>query len=274
MSDIWSKYFTTGEFAKLWGVKKQTLFHYDEIGVFSPAKKESNGYRYYNYPQFEVFGVITTLKEMGMSLSEIKEYLDHRSPDGLVELFEDKISKIDQEIEHLIQIKKMMESKIEVTKMAQELDYNRIELQQLEAKCLFLSKKIDSDDDLMFYQSLMEYVNETGIDQRNWYSIGNMISQQNILNQEYTKYTYFYVPVATKNPNTRLFVRPKGLYVVAYHKGSYAFVYQTYEKMLEFIKKQQLEVIGYAYEELILDEVSVKGYENYLTQIRIHVKYR
>ena len=30
-------YFTTGEFAKILGVKKHTLFHYDEIGLFSPA---------------------------------------------------------------------------------------------------------------------------------------------------------------------------------------------------------------------------------------------
>ena len=39
MSGISSKYFTTGEFAKLWGVKKQTLFHYDDIGIFQPAKR-------------------------------------------------------------------------------------------------------------------------------------------------------------------------------------------------------------------------------------------
>ena len=28
-------YFTTGEFAKLCKVKKQTLFHYDDIGIFA-----------------------------------------------------------------------------------------------------------------------------------------------------------------------------------------------------------------------------------------------
>ena len=38
-------YFTTGEFAEILGVKKHTLFHYDEIGLFSPAVKEENGYR-------------------------------------------------------------------------------------------------------------------------------------------------------------------------------------------------------------------------------------
>ena len=31
------QYLTTGEFARLCGVSKHTLFHYDELGVFSPC---------------------------------------------------------------------------------------------------------------------------------------------------------------------------------------------------------------------------------------------
>ncbi|MFE4512310.1 MerR family DNA-binding transcriptional regulator, partial [Bacillus subtilis] len=49
MSEDVKKYFTTGEFSKLCRVKKQTLFHYDEIGLFSPEIKKENGYRYYSY---------------------------------------------------------------------------------------------------------------------------------------------------------------------------------------------------------------------------------
>lgn len=40
MSEDVRKYFTTGEFAKLCHVKKQTLFHYDEIGLLSPEIKK------------------------------------------------------------------------------------------------------------------------------------------------------------------------------------------------------------------------------------------
>ena len=45
MSEHLKKYFNTGEFAKLCNVKKQTLFHYDDIGIFSPEIKDHNGYR-------------------------------------------------------------------------------------------------------------------------------------------------------------------------------------------------------------------------------------
>lgn len=150
MSKISTKYFTTGEFAKLWGVKKQTLFHYDEMGIFKPAKKDLNGYRYYSYPQFEVFGVISTLKEVGMSLSEIKDYLDHRTPDALVQLFEDKIIRVDEEIEHLKQIKKMMQHKMEMTKLVSTIDSSEIKLQEFEEEYLVLSSKFKNSDDLTF----------------------------------------------------------------------------------------------------------------------------
>lgn len=102
------QYITTGEFAKLWGIKKQTLFHYDDIGIFQPIIKQENGYRYYSYQQFEVFGVITALKELGMSLKEIKAYLDSRSPENLSQLFLQKIEDIDREIEYLKKIKHFM----------------------------------------------------------------------------------------------------------------------------------------------------------------------
>lgn len=50
-------YFTTGEFAKIVGVSKHTLFHYDKLGIFSPELKGENEYRYYSAFQVEPFFV-------------------------------------------------------------------------------------------------------------------------------------------------------------------------------------------------------------------------
>ena len=45
------EYMTTGEFASAMGVSKDTLFHYDDIGLFCPEKVSGNGYRYYSIYQ-------------------------------------------------------------------------------------------------------------------------------------------------------------------------------------------------------------------------------
>ena len=41
------KQFTIGQFAALHQINKKTLMWYDEIGLFRPAIKKENGYRYY-----------------------------------------------------------------------------------------------------------------------------------------------------------------------------------------------------------------------------------
>ena len=86
MSEINTKYFSTGEFAKLCNINKKTLFHYDEIGLFKPEKVLENGYRYYSIYQLEVFNVIYTLKDIGMPLKEIKNFMDKRNPDNIIDI--------------------------------------------------------------------------------------------------------------------------------------------------------------------------------------------
>ena len=70
----------TGDFAKLCNTNKRTLIHYDEIGLFSPAYTDEKGYRYYSENQCDTFFTITCLKEIGMPLKEIKQYLTIKIP--------------------------------------------------------------------------------------------------------------------------------------------------------------------------------------------------
>ena len=64
------------DFARICGTNKRTLHHYDQIGLFAPALRGENGYRYYSQEQYDVFMVISALKELGMPLLDIKAYLD------------------------------------------------------------------------------------------------------------------------------------------------------------------------------------------------------
>lgn len=69
------------EFAKKSGVTVKTLLHYDKIGLLQPSLKTEAGYRIYREEDFIRLQQITTLKFIGLSLEEIKQLINKKSPD-------------------------------------------------------------------------------------------------------------------------------------------------------------------------------------------------
>ncbi|WP_252231623.1 MerR family transcriptional regulator [Clostridium sp. ZBS15] len=272
MSEKLKKYFNTGEFAKLCNIKKQTLFHYDDIGIFSPEIKDKNGYRYYSHHQFEIFNVIMILKGINMPLKDIKSYLDNRTPDSLINLFKNKMLEIDNEIENLNRIKKLMQTKIDVTQKACEINPLKISLEFKEEEHLIISKSIENVSCKEYLRSVSEHMKYCTSNKLNTnYSLGAMINSKNILQGVKENYSYLYTKIDLQTNCPSSFIKPKGIYAVAYHKGNYENIDSTYKKILSFLDRFNLNIGGYAYEEFILDEASVKGYNNYLTEISVEV---
>lgn len=66
-----------GIFSKMNRVTTKTLRYYDEIELLKPAYIDDfTGYRYYGSEQFTRLSQILTLKQMGLSLSDIKDIID------------------------------------------------------------------------------------------------------------------------------------------------------------------------------------------------------
>ncbi|MBY2475483.1 MerR family transcriptional regulator [Clostridioides difficile] len=275
MSQISKNYFTTEEFAKICGVNKKTLFHYDDIGLFSPELKKDNGYRYYSYHQLSIFGIISSLKEIKMPLKEIKTYIDKRTPNLLVELLEKKTIDINNEIEKLNNIKALMESTISFTKKACNIDANTITLEEHEEEYLvktpLTSKEpfLEDDDENFLYECINFMDNyDLGDDGM----IGSIIKGEDIMNRDFESYSYLFTKVNKDYKKYPTSIKPKGLYVTAYHKGGYETIHKTYEKLLEFFNQNNLYMGDFVYEEYLLYDISVRDSNEYLTQISAEVK--
>ena len=61
---------TSGAFAALCGTTKETLRHYKDIGLLSPAHQGDNGYFYYDVEQFYNFYAISIFRQTGTPLEE------------------------------------------------------------------------------------------------------------------------------------------------------------------------------------------------------------
>jgi DNA-binding transcriptional MerR regulator len=69
--------FSIGDFARLGGVSVRTLRHYDEIGLLRPTTVDPDtGYRGYSAAQLGQINRIMALKELGLSLTQVRVLLD------------------------------------------------------------------------------------------------------------------------------------------------------------------------------------------------------
>jgi DNA-binding transcriptional MerR regulator len=64
-----------GELAKLSGLTVRTLHHYDRIGLLSPAERGAGGYRLYGEDEIARLTQILLLRQLDLSLAEIREIL-------------------------------------------------------------------------------------------------------------------------------------------------------------------------------------------------------
>ena len=105
------EYLSAGRFAALVGTTKETLFHYDEIGLFVPKRRGTNGYRYYAMDQMETFDVIGMLRELGMPLAEIRNYLEQRSPEKFGVLLEQEEKVVREKMQRLREMQRWIGEK-------------------------------------------------------------------------------------------------------------------------------------------------------------------
>ncbi|WHX25100.1 MerR family transcriptional regulator [Virgibacillus halodenitrificans] len=273
MSTSSKKLFTSGEFAALCNVKKQTLFHYDEIGLLSPEVKKENGYRYYSYYQYGLFSVIEMLKQLKMPLQEIKDYLQTKSPQQLMELLTVKSREINQQIEDLQRLQTMIQTKHKQTRDALQTDYSQITIEYMLQERLLISKKILHCTDPAFLEAISVFhscLKEMKVD--SGHPIGGMIRRKEVLEGDYDNYYYLYNRLETIPTQTITYVKAAGLYVIGYHIGRETTIDQTYAKLLNYIQKEDLKLGNWTYEEYILDEISVNGIDHYVTKIVIEVR--
>jgi len=103
--------YSSGEFAKLTGVNKRTLHYYNEIGLFRPEIIGENGYHYYTCFQFTELELILTLRKIGLSIDEIKDYSSRPSDESFTEMMTKKKKLIDESIEQLLSAQAIFRTK-------------------------------------------------------------------------------------------------------------------------------------------------------------------
>ena len=70
--------YTIGEIGKLFHIGADSLRYYERLGILAPGRGE-NGYRLYGADDIWRLNIIRDLRELGMSMESIGEYMKNRS---------------------------------------------------------------------------------------------------------------------------------------------------------------------------------------------------
>jgi DNA-binding transcriptional MerR regulator len=87
-----------GALARRTGLSVRALHHYDEIGLLSPARRTASGHRLYRIDEVRRLQQIVSLRQLGLSLEDIRECLER--PDlPLGRVLDIHITRVRAEIE-------------------------------------------------------------------------------------------------------------------------------------------------------------------------------
>lgn len=263
-------YFTAGEFAKIHNLNKRTLHYYDEIGIFSPKYKGENGYRYYSFEQSIELENILALRELGMSIDEIKTYVQKPNSKDFCNIAFAKMEEIDKTIIRLKQLKKELKQKSETLMLCDEIYHGKIDLAYLPKQYLFLTKlsiNFDTHENFLKQSSdILEHLREAWSFSSYRRNCGSYISIEKIKNGNFDIYDGIYTQVDAKRKN--LYIKPQGQYLRGFCVGDWDNIPDVYEKMLDFAESQNLHLRGYAFESG-LNEFAISNENEYITQIEI-----
>lgn len=280
---------TTGEFAELCGTTKETLFHYDEIGILRPARLGENRYRYYTPAQFFDFDLIRMMKYTGSSLSDIKWYFGHYDTAHFLEIFRKKQEEIERKKQELEEISRFLSDTIRMTEHALDDVYDSPEVKYEEEELLLVTEIIPPEGENIHSVARrmgehMKKCEAYGL--KNRAVFGSIISEGNLLTGCEEENAYFSkIPESTWRESSRedrhcrassldkdVRMKPAGYYAVVNHKGDYSTFGQGLKCLTDFIKKKNLKIAGDGYAYDMISYLAGGEGDTYVVRIMIPVR--
>ena len=266
------------EFAKISTISRKTLIYYDQIGLLSPEVIEENGYRYYTFRQLETVGTILALKQIGISLKEIKSYLDHRSPELITHLFQTQKDVIDAEIKRLQILSEQLSLNIQNIEIACSTPLEKIQIAYQEEEPIIKVEIPKNIDDTYLTDEFIAFC-ETELKRRFFLApIGIIFSEQLVQEQNYDIPSYYYIRSPYPDDESQRFIKPAGNYLLLHLKCDEIsgqleqdVLTNISQQIDQYLHHHHLMTLGELYVNFLIDELCTPEEQLWVTQLSIKV---
>ena len=286
-------FLTIKDFSDLSGVEQTTLRYWDDIKLFTPARRDpDNNYRYYTPDQLIAVNFIKVLSELNIPLKIIAELRDNRTPEKVAKLIEDQESLLDIEMNRLRECHSIIHERRELIRYGsrlidgfREVDGVIVNNDKDEKK----GKWIDVNEITVLHKERKNFV----IGPENYWKGGEPFFENfnKFCDAASDLRINLGFPIVGYHSNFEAFLKgpgeperfcsldptgnksqPEGTYLVAFNIGYYGEFGDAADRMVAYIKKHKLRIKGPVFSVFLLDEVCVPDPDKYLSQISVAVE--
>lgn len=266
--DNMKKLYKIGDISRLYNISNDILRYYEKIGLLTPDVRGENGYRYYSEKQLWKLNNIRSLRNLGVGLKEITEFLETRSIKKTEEMIEFQMKRIDENLKNLLELKeelRLKREKINYFKNFLEYEIPRVkniplryillkngnfkEESEINLELKKLKKKSDEDNDFIFPEG----------------EIGTFISLKEWSSDNYYNYNGTFVITEEKSES---FIE-EGSYLSYFFRGDYTDIAKHYKKLKKYMLSNGYRAKGDIIEIYHIEMHMTENKDEYVTEIQI-----
>jgi len=256
-------FYSIQEFANLTGVEASRLRFWDDIGIFTPTRRNpENNYRYYSLAQITAVNFVAVLSDLSIPLKTIGELRKERDPENFIKLLETKERELDMELRALRQRSSIIHARRELINYGLKVDETQISVLYREDREMILWPRNEYQEGDTFLEPLSAFVNQATAQRINLdFPVGGYWdSFQSFQNAPSRPDCFFSLdPTGTH-------VRKEGKYLIGFARGYYGEMGDLPERLASHIKDNDITVSGPLYITYLHDEICTLDSDQYLAQ--------
>jgi DNA-binding transcriptional MerR regulator len=272
------EFLSVNEFSKLSGIERTTLRYWDEIGLFSPARRDpENNYRYYSPEQIIGVNFISVLSELNIPLKTIGAAEKGRTPESIVLLIEQQEKRLDMELKRLHDRQAVMHERLDLirdgirmlkeTASGGEGQLPPFSVRHRPEKVYLMGPKNYFEEGESFYGAFMRFCARSRELRINLnFPIGAFHTDMGKFVENPGRPDRFISVDPTGN-----YTQPAGEYLVGYVRGYYGDFGDLAERMRDYAEEHGLTCSGPVFTIYIHDEICMKDPSQYLVQASVAV---
>ena len=264
-------YYKIGEISKIYGIGRDSLMYYEDIGILKPFR-DKNGYRMYKLSDIWRLNLIKELRSLNFPMKKIKEYLDDRNIESTKEILNKEIILIDEKIEELLSYKQNIMKRLDtINDELRNLKLYEIDLVYInKRKAMELNANITKDEefDFLIQKLQKDYENRFTILGNN--NIGSSFCLDKIKQGIYNEFKSVFCFLEDEEEIYNIIFN-EGYYLTLTYKGKYKNNKHYINKMFKYIEEKGYKVISDPIEIYKIDIHETEDINEFITEIQIPV---